>query len=205
MAPAALVLTLLILGSEAFAAVSEYPLKTGDGYQFDNVYGPSGIGAQWMVIVGETEYTGGDEVNTDVKIGGVGNIVNGRYPVRIDNLGRWGELMPPNPVVAPYVNGEGWPILAMFLVMPEQHSKMRIRFVYLPKPLADEEVVTPGVDVANDEYTRVVTALLDQPTNLETPLTPIFEISLDKRPEFRGYGSSRGDFIFTQNPDQRPS
>ncbi|MDR1873466.1 MAG: hypothetical protein LBQ90_00425, partial [Synergistaceae bacterium] len=74
-------------------------------YQFDDLYGPSGVEAQWMVVEGENMDTGGDSTKR-APIDAEGNLVLSRQYVRVSN----GRGLPPSP------NGEGWPIHTMFLV-----------------------------------------------------------------------------------------
>ena len=66
-------LCLLLSGTEA-----------GADYQFDDLYGPSGVGAQWMVITGGTDTVGDAASQIPLRVSG--DIVDDRSSVEIVNM-----------------------------------------------------------------------------------------------------------------------
>ncbi|MDO4786059.1 MAG: hypothetical protein Q4A13_03875 [Fretibacterium sp.] len=157
----AAILCLLLSGTEARA-----------NYRFDDLFGPSGVGAQWMVITGGTN-TVGDAASVPLEV--KGEIVSGRSSVRIDN-GR--SKLPPT-------GEENRDIHTMFLVLTGTQASMRVNFA---PPNADS--ITPDALLDNAVYSA-----------RKTPLgNGGYEFLFDKSAEQGRFGSVRGNFIYHQNP-----
>jgi hypothetical protein len=157
-------------------------------YQFDDVYGPSGVGAQWMVVEGEDMDTGGD-ATARAPVDAQGDLVLSRQYIRIAN----GKGLSPSP------NGEGWPIHTMFLVMPGRESGLRVSFDWIPQ-VPSNEVVTVDVNLDNTSYQ------MGKSIQAESGVTArLFNLSITKKLDAGSYGSVRGNFIFHQNPNDLPS
>ncbi|MBQ7263382.1 MAG: hypothetical protein IJR14_06630 [Synergistaceae bacterium] len=190
----------------------------GARYRFDDLYGPSGIGTQWMVITG-----GGDTVGDKAELGGVGqattpgqpldasgDIVSGRYSVEVWN----GRSTDPRDE---WTNRD---IHTMFLVLPERQGSMTVNFksTYgVVQGAYPNDAVTP--DVLVDFRTPLPYNVRKNggedapryPTGLASVDLPVpysyderwrqYELFFDKvRDVDRRYESVRGNFIFHQNP-----
>lgn len=163
--------------------------STGWGqYQFDDLYGPSGKGAQWMVITGNMD-TGG-EVTLRSPIDTRGNIVLSRESVYVTN----GQGLLPSP------NGDGWPIHTLFLVVPGSTGNMKINFDWLPQVPSPGASFTQDVLVDNASYQVIKT-----PLSTSSASNKLFDLGFVKTVNPTAYGSVRGNFLFHQNPNSLPS
>ncbi|MDR1048522.1 MAG: hypothetical protein LBL51_02105, partial [Synergistaceae bacterium] len=153
------------------------PLPAAADYQFDDLYKPSGGGAQWMAVTGEMN-TGGNPTSTELQV--LGNFVLGRYAVRVENGNGLGSFGP---------NGEGRDIHTLFLVLPGSTADMTVRFRVSPE--IQPEVVTPVVDAALDDYDQRIT-----PIPASTPDDRKSQLTFTKKPSAGSFGTSRGVFIF---------
>ncbi|MDR3264978.1 MAG: hypothetical protein LBT15_03105, partial [Synergistaceae bacterium] len=164
------------------------PTMARADYRFDDVYGPSGVGAQWMAVEGENMDTGGDSTERS-PMDAQGDIVLSRHYVRVSN----GRGLPPSP------NGEGWPIHTMFLVLPGREANLRVSFDWIPRVPSDE-VVTVDVNLDNASY------LVEKSTQAAFgENAKLFDLTLTKKADAGSYRSVRGNFIFHQNPNDLPA
>ena len=125
-------LCLLLSGTEA-----------GADYQFDDLYGPSGVGAQWMVITGGMDTVGDAAAQVPMKVSG--DIVSDRNSVVIMN-GRTEE---------PLGDEANRDIRAMFLVLTGTQASMKVGFDYS----GPGDAVTPDGLVDNPFYSTRKTPL----------------------------------------------
>ena len=96
-------LCLLLSGTEA-----------GADYRFDDLFGPSGVGAQWMVITGGMDTVGDAAAQVPMKVSG--DIVSDRSSVVVTN-GRTEE---------PLGDEANRDIRAMFLVLTGTQASMKV-------------------------------------------------------------------------------
>lgn len=149
--------------------------KAEANYRFDDLHGPSGVGAQWVVITGGMETLGDTAAEPlDVR----GEIVSGRNSVQLRN-GRSERLTDAD---NEEINRD---IRAMFLALTGSQASMRVRF---SSPSAD--AVTLDALLDNAVYAA-----------RKTPLgADGYEFLFLKSSEQGRFGSVRGNFIFHQNP-----
>ncbi|MDR1731491.1 MAG: hypothetical protein LBR61_05300 [Synergistaceae bacterium] len=157
-------------------------------YQFDDLYGPSGVGAQWMAVT--TSMTTGGNATFRAPLDTEGNLALSRASVYLTN----GRGLASSP------NGDGWGIHTLFLVMPGNNGSMRVSFDWLPRVPSPGESFTQDVLVDNASYQVVKTPL----TQSSAP-DKLFDLSFLKTVDAGKYGSVRGNFIFHQNPNDLPS
>ena len=146
-------------------------------YRFDDLFGPSGKGAQWMVVTANLD-TGG--APTAVPMETTANFVNVRDSVLLMNGG--------------VQSGD---IQTLFLVLPETQGTMLVNFDWTP-PYPAPASYTQDVLVDNDFY-QVVKAPLSSSSG------PKKSFQLDFLKNSAEYESVRGNFIFHQNPNSTPS
>ena len=171
-------------------------------YRFDDLYGPSGVGTQWMVITGGRNTVGNASGSTaeTQRLGALdasGDIVSGRNSVEVWNGRPFDEL-------DEYSNRD---IHTLFLVLPENQGNLTVNF---SSPSFD--AITPDVLLDSTAYyaqkTPQGTPLLDLAPSGKYSYTDFW-----KRYDFQfvksgqqKYESVRGNFIFHQNPSsQYPS
>ena len=92
--------------------------EAGANYRFDDLFGPSGVGAQWMVITGGMDTVGDAAAQVPMKVSG--DIVSDRNSVVIMN-GRTEE---------PLGDEANRDIRAMFLVLTGTQASMKVGFDY---------------------------------------------------------------------------
>ena len=156
-------LCLLLSGTEA-----------GADYRFDDLFGPSGVGAQWMVITGGMNTVGDAAAQTPMIVSG--DIVSDRNHVVIMN-GRTEE---------PLGDEANRDIRAMFLVLTGTQAKMGVHFAYS----GTGDAVTSDALLLNSVYSAQ-----------KEPLgNGQYDFLFVKNREQGKYGSVRGNFAFHQNP-----
>jgi hypothetical protein len=164
------------------------PVPAAAQFRFDDLFGPSGAGAQWMAVADEAMYTGGNAAR-DTPLDTVSNIVLGRSYVRIAN----GKGLPP---LSP--NGEGWNLHTLFLVLPGDNAQMQVRFRVRPEVSSDQTAVTPAVGADLPDY--VLGESFSETFDENGKSERLYSLSFDKRLSAGSFGTSRGTFIFHQNP-----
>lgn len=144
-------------------------------YRFDDIYGPSGIGGQWIAVT-----AGGDTVGaplTTTMLTGA-DFVNVRDSVKILNRLPAGES-----------------IESLFMVIPESTATLGILFSWLV-------ATPPGTAYTQDILTdfKAYTAVKEplNPFNL-------WDLHFEKTSSSSLYESARGNMIFQQNPATLPS
>lgn len=148
--------------------------EAGANYRFDDLFGPSGMGAQWMVITGGMDTVG--DVAAKVPMQVSGDIVSNRNSVVITN-GRTEE---------PLGDEANRDIRAMFLVLTGTQASMKVGFGYS----GTDDVVTPDGLVDNLFY-----------STRKTPLgSGGYDFLFVKNREQGKFNSVRGNFAFHQNP-----
>ncbi len=181
-----LLLAALLLACAAPATEAAYY------YRMDDVYGPSGIGAQWIVKTGEGFTRGAAADVTHVK-GGVdiqttANIVNSRDHVYNTNGTAIGM---PFPIPED-------PIHYIFMVIPGDKISMRVAFDWLnPNPGTS---YTQDVNIGDDYF-------ITQKTPLSSTSGPSKRFQFDMTKLYNQYGfeTNRTYMRFHQNPDAQPS
>jgi hypothetical protein len=146
-------------------------------YRFDDLFGPSGKGAQWMAVTGDLD-TGGSP--TAAPMDTTANFVNVRDSVLLMNGGVQSK-----------------DIQTLFLVLPETQGTMVVNFDWTP-PYPAPASYTQDVLVDNASYQIVKTPLSATPA-------PNKSFQLDFLKNSGEYESVRGNFIFHQNPNSTPS
>ena len=148
--------------------------EAGANYRFDDLFGPSGVGAQWMVITGGMDTVGDAAAQVPMKVSG--DIVSDRNSVVIMN-GRTEE---------PLGDEANRDIRAMFLVLTGTQASMKVGFDYS----GPGDAVTPDGLVDNPFY-----------STRKTPLgNGGYDFLFVKNREQGKFGSVRGNFAFHQNP-----
>ncbi|MDR1977605.1 MAG: hypothetical protein LBQ42_02610 [Synergistaceae bacterium] len=169
---------LKILGTILLAGLLGAPSISAEAlYRFDDLYGPSGKGAQWMVVTGDMD-TGGSP--TAVPMVTTANFVEYRDSVLLMNGG--------------VSSGD---IQTLFLVLPETQGTMLVNFDWTP-PYPTAASYTQDVLVDNAFYQVIKTPL-------SVSSGPGKSFSLDFLKSSGSYESVRGNFIFHQNPASTPS
>ena len=163
---------IVLLGTLAMSSAPAEAL-----YRFDDLFGPSGKGAQWMAVTEDLD-TGGSP--TAVPMETTANFVNVRDSVLLMNGG--------------VQSGD---IQTLFLVLPETQGTMLVNFDWMP-PYPAPASYTQDVLVDNDFY-QVVKAPLGSSSG------PKKSFQLDFLKNSAEYESVRGNFIFHQNPNSTPS
>ena len=176
-------------------------------YRFDDLYGPSGVGAQWMVITGGWDTLGNA---TTQPLDASGDIVSDRYSVEVWNgrssvaLDQWSNR----------------DIHTMFLVLPESRGNLTVNFTstahdhrVLPDSITPD-AITPDVGVDSRNYyvqkTSNGSPTGNSPSLLDsysyTDFWKQYVLQLVKNGNEKKYESVRGNFLFHQNPStQYPS
>lgn len=152
-----------------------FPMAGWGMYRFNDVYGPSGIGAQWMALTGNGD-SGGSSAVTPMNT--AANFVDARNSVLLMNGG---------------VSSED--LLAVFLVLPDIRGTFSVGFNWLPTAPYSS---TQDVLVDNGSYQVVKTPLGVGPNAL-------YQFDFTKTQNTSSYSSVRGNLIFHQNPSGRPS
>ena len=148
--------------------------EAGANYRFDDLFGPSGVGAQWMVITGGMDTVGDAAAQVPMKVSG--DIVSDRNSVVIMN-GRTKD---------PLGDEANRDIHAMFLVLTGDRSSMGVNFAYS----GTDDVVTPDALLLNSVYSAQKNPLGDGK----------YHFLFIKNREQGKFGSVRGNFAFHQNP-----
>jgi hypothetical protein len=164
----------------------------GAEYRFDDVYGPSGKGAQWMAVTTNDNTAGAPttrKVNTvpiPAPMDAEADLPTGRNPVYLTNGGAAHE-----------------PINTLFLVLPDNpdplipDGTLWVSFDRVPADLNTQDVY-----VDNDVYVYYPV----EKTSLGTKGTDqLYRLDFTKRRNAGVYESVRGNFIFHQNPNDAPS
>ena len=165
-------------------------------YRFDDLYRPSGRGAQWMVITGSGATLGnGTTSTTDGSINPLaasGDLVSDRNSVRVLS----GES-------TETVGDDERDIHTMFLAIPESSGTMTVDFY---QPDATSGAVTDDVLNGLDSYPalKVSTGDVTEYGVLGKRYT-LTLVKAGKTGTSGYYGSERGVFIFHQNPRNTPS
>ena len=148
--------------------------EAGANYRFDDLFGPSGVGAQWMVITGGMDTVGDASAKVPVQVSG--DIVSDRNSVVITN-GRTEE---------PLGDEANRDVRAMFLVLMGTQASMKVGFDYS----GPGDAVTPDALLLNSVY-----------STRKTPLgSGGYDFLFTKNREQGKFGSVRGNFAFHQNP-----
>lgn len=149
--------------------------EAGANYRFDDLYGPSGVGAQWMVITGGMNTVGDAASAQPLRVRG--EIVSGRNSVQVEN----GRTTLPADTDAE-INRD---IHTMFLVLTGTEASMRVAFAS-----PDADAITLDALLDNAVYSA-----------RKTPLgADGYEFLFVKSTEQGRFGSVRGNFLFHQNP-----
>ncbi len=162
------------------AAWAATPVVTVPTYRFDDIYGPSGSGAQWVAI---TDAGGTVGAATRFTMETTANFVNSRDHVYI--LG--GNLTTP-----PAVD-------AIFLVLPGSASSMTVAFDWMA-PIPAGASYTQ--DVLTDFYAYQV---VKDPLSTTSGARKLWQFGFTKVASTNAYDTKRGNMIFQQNPDNTPS
>ncbi|MDR1376281.1 MAG: hypothetical protein LBJ22_02125 [Synergistaceae bacterium] len=168
---------LKIWGAVLLAGMLEMPAEAL--YRFDDLFGPSGKGAKWMVVTGDMD-TGGSPAT--VPMNTTANFVNVRDSVLLTNGG--------------IQSGD---IQTLFLVLPETQGRMDVNFNWTPPYPAPASYTQ---DVLVDNY-RDFYQIVKTPLGTSSGPNKSFQLDFFKNSE--EYESVRGNFIFHQNPDSTPS
>ena len=156
-------LCLLLFGTKAEA-----------DYRFDDLFGPSGVGAQWVVITGGMDTVGDAAAQVPMQVSG--DIVSDRNSVVIMN-GRTEE---------PLGDEANRDIRAMLLVLTGDRGSLGVNFAYS----GTGDAVTPDALLLNSVYSAQ-----------KKPLgNGQYDFLFVKNREQGKYGSVRGNFAFHQNP-----
>ena len=148
--------------------------EAGANYRFDDLFGPSGVGAQWMVITGGTDTVGDAAAKVPMQVSG--DIVSDRNSVVIMN-GRTKD---------PLGDEANRDIHAMFLVLTGDRGSMGVNFAYS----GTDDAVTPDALLLNSVYSAQ-----------KTPVgNGKYHFLFIKNREQGKFGSVRGNFAFHQNP-----
>ena len=147
--------------------------EAGADYRFDDLFGPSGVGAQWMVITGGMNTVGDAAAQTPMIVSG--DIVSARNSVEIVN----GRTQNPLPL-------GNRDIHTMFLVLTGTQASMDVNFTFPSTASA----VTRDLLLDSAVYSA-----------RKTPLGPNgYNFLFVKSAEQGKFGSVRGNFLFHQNP-----
>ncbi|NLL37658.1 MAG: hypothetical protein GX256_09090 [Fretibacterium sp.] len=164
-------------------------------YQFDDVYGPSGANAQWMIVTGGGSETVGDPtVNLKespmepLPLDVQGDIVDGRSPVTIHN----GNSNTPLELSEREIH-------TMFLVLPGTYGRMYVNFARTPMTPTTPPT-TPDVNVDSSVYKVEKVPLPSNPGDIGK----LYLLHLNKTAD-SSFGTTRGNFSFHQNPSGKPS
>jgi hypothetical protein len=161
----------------------------GADYRFDDVFGPSGKGEQWMVVTTDGNTAGAPtvrRVNTTpipAPMDTEANLIDQRSPVYLTNGGVTHE-----------------PIDTLFLVLPgNPDASTTAGTLWISFDSVPAGPNTQDVDVDSDDYTVVSTPHGTNDTD------QLYELAFTKRRNAAAYESVRGNFIFHQNPNDAPS
>lgn len=165
-------------------------------YQFDDVYGPSGIGGQWVITTRSYDYydqiyewhTRGEKAATPIEV--IGNIVKSRDHVY--SINGKAEIIP-TPVPTE-------PINYIFMVIPETQVSNFVDFTWVSKDLTPGETYTNDVRIGDIGY-RAIKEGLAKPD----PYTSSFRFDLTKTTDASAYNTLRTYMVFHQNPTVTPS
>ena len=165
-------------------------------YRFDDVYGPSGIGGQWVISARSTDIDGvterltrGNRASTAIET--EGNFVNSRDHIYSDN-GR-----------STYLNNTiDWtipvPIDYIFMVVPENKVTTHVDLTWADPHLNPGEAFTCDVRMGQDHYHTVKESLGPVAGKI---LTNRFRFDLTKTTNPTEYGTVRTYMTFHQNPN----
>lgn len=167
------------------APVPEWTGAEAAEYRFDDLYGPSGVGAQWMVITGGSDTLGASASSVPIDVSG--DIVSDQNPVELMS-GTYSGTTPSNRDVG-----------TMFLVMPDAQGSFTADF---SSPAY--EAVTPDNLVDLEAYSAQKDPQgIPSVTSDRTYYTSSwrqYDFTLVKNKDQGVYESVRGNFIFHQNP-----
>ena len=174
-------------------------------YRFDDLYGPSGVGAQWMVITGGRDTVGN---RWEQPLDASGDIVSGRYSVEVWNGRSTDELN----------SDSNRDIAAMFWVMQERQGTLTVNFISTAHDIGSvsEDAIMTDVLVGESiaPHYSVMKSSLGAPATKTVGIPPYLYTYTDRWRQYQflfvknqdGYGSVRTNFIFHQNPSgARPS
>ncbi|MDR2175941.1 MAG: hypothetical protein LBO82_08430 [Synergistaceae bacterium] len=165
------------------------PAEADYQYQFDDLYGPSGKGEQWMVVTTDGSTAGAPTARTENTIPFAApmdteaDLPSGRGPAYLTNGG---------------VSRE--PIDTLFLVLsgkPDSATTGGTLWVSFDSAAAGPN--TQDVTVDSDSYNVVKTPFGMNGTD------QLYRLDFTKRRGTSAYESVRGNFIFHQNPNDAPS
>ncbi len=172
----------------ALALVAALALPAEALYQFDDLYGPSGVGAQWMVITGGYDTLGdtADAARGGTGLDASGDIVSDRNSVEVVN-GR---------STSAFDRDSNRDIHTLFLVLPAAQGNLTVNL-----SSSAPDAVTPDALVDNAVYAV-------QKTPAGTPTGKTYydrswkqhQLQFVKRKNPGVYESVRGNFLFHQNP-----
>jgi hypothetical protein len=167
-----------------------YAYDGGYHYRFDDISGPSGRGAQWVVVTGSANSVGApfDGTNREDIITS-GNIVNSRSPIYISNATLRG------------IATEDEAISFIFAAFPGTSASPIVEFAWRSGESPDAGVsYTQDVTIGEDAYASVKIPL---PSN--SGAAKRFQFDLTKRAGGSSFGTERTYMRFHQNPDYDPS
>ncbi|MBQ9564757.1 MAG: hypothetical protein IJU98_04140 [Synergistaceae bacterium] len=169
-------------------------------YLYDDLYDPSGIGEQWMVITGGRDTVGnraGWNVDTTAaqQLEASGDLISGRNSLEVGNG-------------LPQLNaGANREILTMYMVILERRGKLTVDFFFPgAKNVVNNEAVTPDVLDGTDDYQvhKEPVKTVEKQVGMDFIPGKRYEMEFVKTSNANsatgGYGSVRGNFIFHQNP-----
>lgn len=172
-------------------------------YKFDDVYKPSGMGAQWMVVTGGLDTVGGpaginDSTSSNTKsLVASGDIVTGRNSVEVMNGSS-------TPDLGDNANRD---IHRVFLVITDDKVERLPRgtlTVDYHAPVFSEATTPDILDGSFPEYQVQKT-----PRGTVNTTAKRYELTFNKlsnqNQSTEGYGSVRGNLIFHQNPSDTRS
>ncbi|GHS98716.1 hypothetical protein AGMMS50276_21030 [Synergistales bacterium] len=160
-------------------------------YRFDDVFGPSGVGAQWMVVT-TTNDSGG--ASTLVRMDTEADLINAPGSAYLTNGG-----FGPGPLREA--------IYTLFLVLPEGRGILDVNFDYVSSVIPTG-AISPMQDVNVDApyYNgSVVYNVVKTAQGFAPPFDYLYELNFAKAGGISGYQSARGNFIFHQNDKDVPS
>jgi hypothetical protein len=182
---------LLLLGA---AAVS-FPAEAD--YRFDDLYGPSGKGEQWMVVTTNGNTAGAPATRLEntvpfpAPMDTDANLAAGRSPVYLRN---GGAAQP------------GEPIDTLFLVLsgkPDAPSTRGTLWVSFDITSPDGGLGEPNTQDVNVDSTFY--NVIKDSSSTANDTDRLYRLDFEKKLNTSAYESVRGNFIFHQNPNNAPS
>jgi len=175
-----------LLAVAALAASPAMASPIPGEYQFDDLFRPSGVGAQWMVVATGLD-TGGGRTDT-IPVQTKGYLIEQRDYIYLQNGG-----------ITPQDNA----IHTMFLVLPETEGSLLVSFdINQTPPPPPGSIPTQDVNADLRTYYDIIKAPLSQTSGTDK----LFRLDFAKKSNaFTTYESVKGYFIFHQNPNTHPS